>query len=137
MKFSKGIFLVTLLAALLLVLHGRAQANTQTKAATSPEAQANEKNLQEYIDLLRSDVRQQKAEMMGAMMVLGAQDAAKFWPIYSDYDAQLTKLNDQRVESINRIRRLLRPDDRRQGRRVGSEIARLSKPARRAPCANL
>ena len=53
-----------------------------------------------YIDLMRGDVRQQKAEMMGSVMVLSAQDAAKFWPIYSDYDAQLAKLNDQRVEII-------------------------------------
>lgn len=33
-------------------------------------------------------------------MALSAADAAKFWPIYADYDAQLTKLNDQRVEII-------------------------------------
>jgi hypothetical protein len=38
-------------------------------------------------------------------MVLSAQDAAKFWPIYSDYDAQLTKLNDQRVENIKEYAR--------------------------------
>ena len=33
-------------------------------------------------------------------MVLSAQDSAKFWPIYSNYDTQLAKLNDQRVEII-------------------------------------
>ena len=37
---------------------------------------------------------------MGSMMLLSAQDAAKFWPIYDNYDTQLTKLNDQRVENI-------------------------------------
>jgi hypothetical protein len=37
---------------------------------------------------------------MGSVMLLSAQDAAKFWPIYEDYDTQLTKLNDQRVENI-------------------------------------
>jgi vacuolar-type H+-ATPase subunit D/Vma8 len=42
---------------------------------------------------------------MGAVMLLSAQDAAKFWPIYSDYDAKLTKLNDQRVENINEYAR--------------------------------
>jgi NAD-dependent DNA ligase len=30
---------------------------------------------------------------MGSVMLLSAQDAAKFWPIYEDYDTQLTKLN--------------------------------------------
>ena len=30
----------------------------------------------------------------------GQEDAQKFWPIYSDYDTQLAKLNDQRVQNI-------------------------------------
>ena len=33
-------------------------------------------------------------------MLLSAADAAKFWPIYSEYDAQLSKLNDLRVANI-------------------------------------
>jgi hypothetical protein len=61
---------------------------------------ADNQNIQAYIELLRSDVRQQKAESMGAVMQLSAADAAKFWPIYSQYDAELTKLNDLRVANI-------------------------------------
>ena len=38
-------------------------------------------------------------------MLLSAEDAAKFWPIYSEYDAALTKLNDQRVENIKEYAR--------------------------------
>jgi hypothetical protein len=41
----------------------------------------------------------------GGVMVLSARDAAKFWPIYSEYDTQLTKLNDQRVENIKEYAR--------------------------------
>jgi len=33
-------------------------------------------------------------------MQLNIDDAAKFWPIYSQYDAELTKLNNLRVENI-------------------------------------
>jgi hypothetical protein len=86
----------------------RAQTETQTadkSTAAPPDTDAQKKNLQAYIDLLRKDVRQQKAEIMGAIMVLSADDAAKFWPIYSDYDTQLTKLNDQRVETIKEYAR--------------------------------
>jgi hypothetical protein len=61
--------------------------------------------LQAYIDPLRRDVRQQKAEIMGAMILLSADDAAKFWPIYAEYDAELTKLNNQRVENIKEYAR--------------------------------
>jgi hypothetical protein len=81
----------------------RAQTKAQTaqkNTAASPEADAQKKNLQVYVDLLRKDIRQQKAEIMGAVMLLSAEDATKFWPIYNEYDAELTKLNDQRVENI-------------------------------------
>ena len=56
--------------------------------------------MQVYVDLLSKDIRQQKAEIMGAVMLLSAEDAAKFRPIYKEYDTELTKLNDQRVENI-------------------------------------
>lgn len=74
----------------------KATASSATGSATDTQ----KKNIQAYIDLMRKDVRQQKAEIMGSVMVLNAADAAKFWPIYSDYDTELTKLNNQRVETI-------------------------------------
>ena len=95
-------FLAGLSAHTLLVLNPAwAQEKVQTgQVATSSTEDAKEKNLDVYINLLRSDVRQQKAEIMGAVMLLSADDAAKFWPIYSEYDAELTKLNDRRVANI-------------------------------------
>jgi hypothetical protein len=38
----------------------------------------------------------------GPRFFLSATDAAKFWPIYSDYDMALAKLNDQRLENIKK-----------------------------------
>jgi hypothetical protein len=70
-------------------------------AATSPAGANQKTNIQAYIQLLRSDVRQQKAEIMGSVMMLSAADAAKFWPIYTEYDAELSKLNDQRLANIH------------------------------------
>jgi hypothetical protein len=78
---------------------------TGAQASAPPNADAQKTNIQAYIELLRSDVRQQKAEMMGAVMQLGAADAAKFWPIYSEYDAELTKVNDLRVANIQEYAR--------------------------------
>src|ERR1700741_2045803 len=104
MKFVNSVF-VAILLVLTMPLAAFAQAQTKTqktesKPPASPEADAQKKNLQAYVNLLRSDVRQQKAEIMGAVMLLSADDAAKFWPIYSEYDAELTKLNDHRVANI-------------------------------------
>ena len=109
MKFMNSISMVATLFLLMLAASNnlaqvQTQATKKSAAATSaPDAQ--DKNLRAYIDLLRTDVRQQKAQIMGAVMILSAADAAKFWPIYTDYDAELTKLNNQRVENIKEYAR--------------------------------
>ncbi len=87
-----------ILVVALLVCAPGARAQTGQQAGTSPSSDS--QNVQAYIALLRSDVRQQKAEMMGVVMQLSAADAAKFWPIYEQYDEELAKLNDQRVANI-------------------------------------
>ena len=103
---------LALFASLVFALETRAQtaapaqkpaeqpgAKSEAKAKKAP-ATAQELNLQEYIKLLRHNVRSEKTELMGAMMQLDPDEAAKFWPIYRDYDAELTKLNDLRVANI-------------------------------------
>jgi len=107
MKFLNCVSLAFCLS-MLPASNGLAQVKTQAtekNAGATSAADAQEKNLQAYIDLLRGDVRQQKAEIMGAVMVLSADDAAKFWPIYTEYDKELTKLNNQRVENIKEYAR--------------------------------
>ncbi len=100
MKVLNHFLLLVLFLLAVFAAPSWAQTKTQ-KAETAASLQSNEqKNVQAYIDLLRSDVRQQKAEIMGAIMLLSAQDAAKFWPIYSEYDTQLTMLNDKRIQTI-------------------------------------
>jgi hypothetical protein len=101
---------ILVLASLFFVPAASSQDKTQSRktgmqASTSPDADAQKKNLQEYIELLRSDVRHQKTEMMGSVMQLSAADATKFWPIYSEYDAELTKVNDLRVANIQQYAR--------------------------------
>jgi len=95
---------VLLLAAVTPAARGQSKADQAPSEAATAQA-PKELNLQEYIELLRKDVRQQKAQIMGAVMVLSTDDAAKFWPIYSDYDQQLTKLNNKRVENIKEYAR--------------------------------
>jgi hypothetical protein len=90
--------LAWILIVALLVCAPGVRAQTGQQAGTSPGS--NSQNIQAYIALLRLNVRQQKAEMMGAVMQLSAADAAKFWPIYEQYDKELAKLNDQRVANI-------------------------------------
>jgi hypothetical protein len=94
---------ILVLALLVYVPAARAQdsmQSTQTGQPTGTSPNSDDQNMQAYIQLLRSDVRQQKAEMLGEVMQLSAADAAKFWPIYSEYDVELNKLNDLRVANI-------------------------------------
>jgi hypothetical protein len=63
----------------------RAQTKPQTtekNTAAAPETDAQKKNLQVYVDLLRKDIRQQKAEIMGAVMLLriaGGGNRGCYW----------------------------------------------------------
>lgn len=85
---------------------GMAQSqSTEKQSVPSAAKEAQEKNIQEYIELLRRDVRQQKDEIMGAVMALNVDQAAKFWPIYNQYDAELTKLNNLRVANVQEYAR--------------------------------
>jgi hypothetical protein len=49
-----------------------------------------EKNIRAYMELLRSDLRKNKAQVVGLVMQLDAGEAAKFWPIYKEFEAEYT-----------------------------------------------
>ena len=48
------------------------------------------------IQLLRKDLRSQKKQLVAANMQLTDTEAQKFWPVYDQYAAETTKLNDYR-----------------------------------------
>jgi len=98
--------LIALLACSLLLLgQGKSHPGKPEPKAKLQTTDTQEQNLREYIELLRSNVRQEKDEIMGDIMQLSTSDAAKFWPVYNEYDAELTKLNDLRVENIKEYSR--------------------------------
>ena len=78
-----------------------AQSTPATPAApAAAPAGTSQQNIAQDIKLLRKDVRAQKQKIMGEAMGLDADQSKKFWPIYKDYDRQLTKLNDVRLGNI-------------------------------------
>ena len=48
-----------------------------------------------FIELLRSDVKAKKVEIITAGMALAEEDATVFWPIYRKYQYDLDLLNDE------------------------------------------
>jgi hypothetical protein len=105
MNFSKlSLLRILFVAALLVTPVGWAQVTTQRTRATtstSSDSEARKQNVEAYVELMRRDVRQDKAKIMGSIMALSAADAAKFWPIYKDYEARLNKLDDERVDNVD------------------------------------
>jgi hypothetical protein len=97
--------LAFLISAPEMLAQDKAQPQKAPAKAAKPQASPKEQNLQEYIKLLREDVRSQKSAVMSAVMQLDPDEATKFWPIYRDYDAELSKLNDLRVANIEEYSR--------------------------------
>ena len=74
------------------------------ESSTPTQTQSNSKsdqelNIQAYIELLRSDLRKSKSQVVGQVMQLDAAQSAVFWPIYKQFEADLTKIGD-RIASL-------------------------------------
>jgi hypothetical protein len=95
--------------ALLVASAAGARAQSQTpKAAPKPapatagaqkpsEQQTKALNLSAYAELLRSDVRTQKIAIITEVMGFTDKEDAAFWPIYREYDLEMSKLGDERI----------------------------------------
>jgi hypothetical protein len=74
-----------------------AAASAQTAAA---KKDPRDQNLRAYAELLRSDVRSQKIAIFTELMAFTDTEDAAFWPVYRQYDVELSALNDRRVQLI-------------------------------------
>jgi hypothetical protein len=70
------------------------------RVAAAIDSRSEQKNIDEYIVLLREDVRQQRAQITGAAMQLSPEESKQFWPIYDEYQAALNKVNDSRIQNL-------------------------------------
>jgi hypothetical protein len=62
--------------------------------------QTREQNFREYVTLLRTDVKTQRKDIITKMMQFDPAEAKAFWPLFDQYDAELTKISDGRVNLI-------------------------------------
>ena len=69
-------------------------------AKPAPAEDSRDVNLRAYVELLRSDVRSQKVAILTEMMDFTEREDATFWPIYREYDVELSKINDDRIKLI-------------------------------------
>lgn len=67
---------------------------------TPTAAQTRQANIKAYVDLLRRDIKSEKVGILTQLMGLNADESAKFWPVYNEYDKELTKLGDEKVALV-------------------------------------
>ena len=53
-----------------------------------------------YVELLRSDLRAGKVELITNVMEFTAKESVAFWPVYREYELKLSKIKDGRVKLI-------------------------------------
>ena len=58
------------------------------------------KGVDAYIQLLRSDARTQKAAVITEAMQFTDEESNAFWPVYREYELELSKIIDDRIELI-------------------------------------
>jgi hypothetical protein len=85
--------------AMLALLAVSSSASAQgSKPAAATEAR--EANLRAYVELLRSDLRFEKVAIITEMMQFTEAEDEKFWPVYREYEAALSQVNDDRLALI-------------------------------------
>lgn len=92
---KKSVVAVLVLASAFVLasvpMFGQAAAQTVPGAGAQPKA-ASEQDIQ----LMRADIRAQRKQLTAENMTLTADEATKFWPIYDQYTAEVTKIGDAR-----------------------------------------
>lgn len=68
--------------------------------APSSTAEPDSGNLRTFMELVRKDVRTEKALILAQNIDFTADEAVDFWPLYSEYELDLSKWYDQRFALI-------------------------------------
>ena len=92
----------SLLGILLLAVGIATPAAAQAqKPPAADKNDTKEMNLRAYAELLRADVRAEKVAILTELMQFTEAEDKAFWPIYREYDVELSKVNDERVGMID------------------------------------
>lgn len=81
------------------------------------------------MELVRSDIRNEKAIIIAQNIDFTEDEAAEFWPLHREYDLELNKLLDERLALIQRF--LLRADAMTDDQAKGLAKAAFDLEARR------
>jgi hypothetical protein len=86
--------------SLLTFAAGLALSGIAQTAAADALKNADPGTVRSAIDLVRSDVKHEKALIIAQNMALTMDEASEFWPVYNAYNAELNVLLDERLALI-------------------------------------
>jgi hypothetical protein len=96
---TKRILCAAAAVAVTMLLAGPLAA--QTAAAKAPADPAKVRaEIDQAIETMRKDARAGKADILGKTMALDSTEAAVFWPMYKQYEAELQTVNNDRLAII-------------------------------------
>ena len=102
---QKKLIVITLaLVAFTATTSALAQNSSSAKkdaAKSSIAADVSQPNPDDFIELLRKDVRSQKKQIIAENMDLSDTEAEKFWPIYDRYAAELSRIYDTKIALLS------------------------------------
>ena len=95
----KKTFAVLSLVGALLMCSSKAVAQSGNTNQTQSAAPA-QSGIDRDIQMLRQDLRSKKKQTIAANLQLTEAQSTNFWPVYDQYVAELTKINDEKYAVI-------------------------------------
>ncbi len=100
MTQKKFLVIIVMFVALAATSSALAQTSSLAKkdpAKISTANDASQPHSDDFIELLRKDVRSQKKQIIAENMDLSDAEAEKFWPVYDRYAAELSSIYDTKI----------------------------------------
>jgi hypothetical protein len=90
-------------ALLASAVHAQTPVTSKPAGLGTRDAVSNEEtNIRAYIELLRTDIKKTKSQVFGEVMRLDAAESARFWPIYKNFETELSVLGGQVVTLVKK-----------------------------------
>ena len=102
---QKTFLVITLMLIAFAVTNSAlAQNSSLPKKDAAKSSTANEisqPNSDDFVELLRKDIRSQKKQIIAENMDLSDAEAEKFWPVYDRYAAELSRIYDTKIALLS------------------------------------
>jgi hypothetical protein len=120
-SLSRSAFLRTIALGLPL-LPALAVKAQNDRPAPAADGKPDVANLRAFVELARSDLRTEKALIVAENIDFTADEAIEFWPLHREYEMELGKLQDHRIELITRYAKQYRSMTDKEAAQLANDV---------------